>query len=169
MEKRGHRKRNMRNSWRWKRAKKWILLPEPPERMQYYWHSDFSPVKLVSELWLPKLRNKFNLLLFLVPKCMVISYSCNSRGKVSLVVEKLPANIGEIRDKVLIPGSGRSHATLFPADHPAGHENPFQYTCLENPRERGSWWATICGVTKSWTRLSNLAHTHIQEGQHLSL
>lgn len=44
----------------------------------------------------------------------------------ALVVKKLPANIEDIRDKVLIPGSGRSHAR--------GHENPFQYTCLGNPR-----------------------------------
>ena len=137
------------------KAKKWILLPEPPERMKFYWHSDFSPVKLVSELWLPKLYNKFDLLLllFLVTKCVVFSYSCNSRGKVALVVKKLPANIGDIRDKVSIPGSGRCHA--------GGHENPFQYTCLGNPRDRRSWWATVHGVTKSWTQLSNLAHTHI--------
>ena len=39
-----------------------------------------------------------------------------------------------------------------------GHGNPFQYSCLENPMNRGSWWATVHGVTKSWTWLSNQVH-----------
>jgi len=33
--------------------------------------------------------------------------------------------------------------------------NPLQYSCLENPMDRGAWRATVCGVTKSQTRLSN--------------
>ena len=46
-----------------------------------------------------------------------------------------------------IPGLGRS---------PGGqHGNPPQYSCLENPVDRGSWWAIVHGVTKSWTQLSN--------------
>ena len=36
----------------------------------------------------------------------------------------------------------------------ATHPSP-QYSCLENPTDRGAWWATVHGVTKSWTRLSN--------------
>ena len=40
-----------------------------------------------------------------------------------------------------------------------GNGNPLQCFCLENPRERGTWWAAICGVTQSWTRLSNLTFT----------
>ena len=47
-----------------------------------------------------------------------------------------------------IPRSGRS-----PGE---GNGNPLQYSCLENPMDRGAWWATVHGVTKSWTRLSNL-------------
>ena len=35
------------------------------------------------------------------------------------------------------------------------HGNPFQYSCLENSMNRGAEWATVHGVTKSWTRLSN--------------
>ena len=42
-----------------------------------------------------------------------------------------------------IPGSGRSSGE--------GNGNPLQYSCLENSMDRGAWWATICGVTKSWT------------------
>ena len=38
-----------------------------------------------------------------------------------------------------------------------GNGNPLRYSCLENPRDRGAWWAAICGVAQSRTRLSNLA------------
>ena len=61
----------------------------------------------------------------------------------SLVVKNLPANSGEIRDRGSIPGPGRSPG--------AGHGNPPQYSCLENPMDTGSWQATIQKVTKSWT------------------
>ena len=43
-------------------------------------------------------------------------------------------------DQGLIPGSGRS-----PGE---GNGNPFQYSCLENPMDRGAWWATVHGVAK---------------------
>ena len=36
-----------------------------------------------------------------------------------------------------------------------GHGNPLQYSCLENPLERGAWWATVRGVAKSQTQLNN--------------
>ena len=44
-----------------------------------------------------------------------------------------------------IPGSGRSPGK--------GNGNPLQYSCLENPLDRGAWRATVRGVIKSWTRL----------------
>ena len=47
-------------------------------------------------------------------------------------------------DLGLIPGLGRS-----PGD---GNDNPLQYSCLENPMDRGAWWATNHRVAKSWTR-----------------
>ena len=60
--------------------------------------------------------------------------------EVVLVVKNPPANTGDIRDRGLIPGLGRS---------PGGrHGNPLQYSCLENPMERGNWWATVCGATE---------------------
>ena len=46
-----------------------------------------------------------------------------------------------------IPGSGRS-----PGD---GNGNPLQYSCLENPMDRGAWWATVNEVAKDWTHLSD--------------
>jgi len=38
-----------------------------------------------------------------------------------------------------------------------GNGNPLQYSCLENPRDRGAWWSAICGVAQSWTRLTRLS------------
>ena len=52
-----------------------------------------------------------------------------------------------VGDSGLIPGSGRS-----PEE---GNGTPLQYSCLENSMERGAWWATVHGVIKSWTWLSN--------------
>ena len=46
-----------------------------------------------------------------------------------------------------IPGLGRSPG--------GGHVNPLQYSCLENPMDRGAWWTTVNGFTKSQTRLNN--------------
>ena len=66
-------------------------------------------------------------------------------SQVALVVKNPSASAGDIRDMGSIPGSGRS-----PGE---GHGNPLQYSCLENPMDRGAWWATVHGVTKSWTRL----------------
>ena len=51
---------------------------------------------------------------------------------------------------------------LFPVSERSpggGHGNPLQYSCLENPMDRGAWLATVYGVTKSQTQLSNCAHT----------
>ena len=52
-------------------------------------------------------------------------------------VKNLLANAGDIRDKGWILGSGRS-----PGE---GNGNPLQYSCLENPMDRGAWWATVIG------------------------
>jgi len=62
---------------------------------------------------------------------------------VALVVKGLPANAGDIGDASLIPESGR-----FPG---GGYGNPLQCSCLENPMDRGAWWATVHGVAKRWT------------------
>ena len=46
-----------------------------------------------------------------------------------------------------------------------GNGNPLQYFCLENPVDRGAWWAAVYGVTQSWTRLKQLSmHACIGEG-----
>ena len=62
-------------------------------------------------------------------------------------------NAGGARHMSLISGSGRSPGR--------GHGNPLQYSCLQNPMDRGAWWATIHGVAKSWTQLKWLStHAH---------
>ena len=62
-----------------------------------------------------------------------------------LVVKNPPANARDIRDEGLIPGSGR-----FPG---GGQGNPLQYSCLEDPMDRGAWQAIVHRVTKSWIQL----------------
>ena len=62
-----------------------------------------------------------------------------------LVVKNLPASAGDIREVGSIPGSGRSPG--------GGNGNPLQYFCLENPMDRGAWWATVLGVAKTQTWL----------------
>jgi len=62
---------------------------------------------------------------------------------VVLVVKNPPANARDVRDAGSIPGLGRS-----PGE---GHDNPLQYSCLENLVDRGAWRATVYKVAKSWT------------------
>ena len=79
--------------------------------------------------------------------CIYI-YTCGSDGK------KSACNAGDLGS---IPGSGKSPGK--------GHCNPLQNSCLENPKDRGAWQATVHGVTKSQTQLSNfhsLTHTYIK-------
>ena len=63
-----------------------------------------------------------------------------------LVVKNLPANDGDVEDMGLIPGLGRFSG--------GGHGNPVQYSFTENPTDRGAWWAIVCGIAKSQTRLN---------------
>ena len=74
-------------------------------------------------------------------------------SQVVLVVKNLPANARDISDAGSIPRSGKS-----PGE---GHDNPLQYSCLENPMDREAWWATVHRVTKSQTRLKQLSTWHI--------
>ena len=69
------------------------------------------------------------------------SFLGGSGGKASA------SNVGDLGS---IPGLGRS-----PGE---GNGTPLQYSCLENPMDRGAWWVTIHGVSKSWTRLSNFIY-----------
>ena len=63
------------------------------------------------------------------------------------VVKSSPASAGDATDMGSSLGSGRSPG--------GGNGNPCQDSCLENPMDRGAWWATVHGVTESQTQLSN--------------
>ena len=65
---------------------------------------------------------------------------------------------GKVGDLVSIPELGR-----YPGE---GNGNPLQYSCLENPMDRGVWWATVHGVTKIRTRLSNFTFTFTFRYEH---
>ena len=56
------------------------------------------------------------------------------------MVKNLPADAGDAGDVGSIPQSGRSPGV--------GNGNPLQYSCLGNPMDRGTWWATVCGVAR---------------------
>ena len=62
----------------------------------------------------------------------------------ALLVKNPPAKVEDTRDTVLLPGWKRSPG--------GGHENPFQYSCWDNPVDRGAWQATIHG------RLQRVGH-----------
>ena len=63
------------------------------------------------------------------------------------MIKNPPANARDVRDVGSVPGSGRSPG--------GGHGNPLQYSCLENPMDRGAWQAIVPGVTESQTQLSD--------------
>ena len=68
------------------------------------------------------------------------------------VVKNLPANI---RDKGLIPGSGRSPGEV--------NGNSLQYSCLGNPMDRKAWWATVHGVAKELDMTSGLNNNNAKD------
>ena len=57
------------------------------------------------------------------------------------VIRNLPASAGDVREVGSIPGWGSSSR--------GGNGNPLQYSCLENPMDRGAWWAIVDGNAKS--------------------
>ena len=64
-------------------------------------------------------------------------------------VKESTCNAGAVGDMGSIPELGKSPG--------GGNGNPLQYSCLENPMDRGAWWATVHRVAKSWTQLKQLS------------
>ena len=79
-----------------------------------------------------------------------VSFLPNWASQLVLVVKNPPASAGDTRDVGSIPGLRRSPGV--------GNDNPLQYSCLKNLMGRGTWRATVHGVSKSQTWLST--HTH---------
>ena len=65
------------------------------------------------------------------------------------VIKNPPGDAGDVKDMGSILGLGRSPG--------GGHDSPRRYSCLENPMDRGAWWATVHRVVKSQTRLKRLS------------
>ena len=82
-----------------------------------------------THLYMPALMWEKDYAYFLTPRWLSSKYFCN------------------VGDADSIPGAQRS-----PGER---NGNPLQYSCLGNPKDRGNWWATVHGVSKSWTRLSD--------------
>ena len=59
------------------------------------------------------------------------------------VIKNAPSSVGGARDAVSIPGSG-----IYLGE---GNGNPLQYSCLGNPMDRGTSWATVHGIAENWT------------------
>ena len=92
---------------------------------------------------------------------ITVSNGCNATARNSLWLRvylnigfpggsEVKAPVCSVGDLGSIPGLGR-----FPGE---GNGNPLQYSCLENPMDRGAWWAIVHGVAKSRTRLSDFTH-----------
>ena len=80
-------------------------------------------------------------LIYVSNVCVVICYCISVWGfPGGSVVKSPPANAGDVGDSGLIP---RLTSSLE-----AGHDHPLQYSCLENPMDRGAWWVTGHRVTK---------------------
>ena len=75
------------------------------------------------------------------------------------MVKNPPANAGHARDAGSVPGSVGSSGV--------GNGSLLQYSFLENPMDRGTWRATVIGITKSWTQMNT--HTHTPTSRFLAL
>ena len=84
-----------------------------------------------------------------IPDHKLISWSGMWAPQAPLVAKNLPANAGDFKGGDSIPGSGRSPGV--------GNGNPLQYSRLKNTTDRGAWWATVHGATKSQTWLKQLS------------
>ena len=73
------------------------------------------------------------------------------------MIKNLPADAGDIRDLGSMAGWGRSPG--------GGNGTPLQHSCLENPKDRGAWQATVCGVTEVLDTAERLSmHTRVAQG-----
>ena len=114
-----------------------------------YFMKEYLEPKVAVPIWYQKLYYKHRRTSVLIS---AFSFTFKYFGFSSFpVVKNPPANAGDVGS---IPGSERS---------PEGKGNPLQYSCLENPIDRGAWRAIVHGVAKSWTRLSAHAKSPEQD------
>ena len=113
----------------------WTVARQAPLPMEFSRQEYWSGVPLPSPI---------NMAVFIK-----LIYSIPTSSQVALVIKNLPANVADIRDMGLIPGLGKS-----PGE---GNGNPLQYSCLENPMDRGAWRATVHSIIWSQTQLKRLS------------
>ena len=77
----------------------------------------------------------------MLPQNMFQGHTVVLNSQLALVEKNPPADAGDVSDVGSVPGSGRS-----PGE---GNDNPVHCSCLENPMNRGAWWVTVHGFTKS--------------------
>ena len=82
-------------------------------------------------------------------------------SQVDLMVKNPSASAGDLRDVDSIPGLGKS-----PGEGPG---NPLQYSCLENPMDRGAWQAIVHRVAQSRTQLKRLSTWSYKFGNYISI
>ena len=126
---------------RWEGGSGWRIHVNPWLIHVNVWQNPLQCCEVIS-LQLIKINEKKNKVL----SCVLRDF------QVALVVKNLSANAGDLRDVGLILGSGRCPG--------GGHGNPLQYSCLENPMDRGAWLAMVLGFIKSQTWLKQLS-THV--------
>ena len=83
---------------------------------------------------------------------LISFYVCMWTYLLAQLVKNPAANAGDLRGADSIPGLGRSLGE--------GNGNPLQYSCLENPMDRGAGWSTVCEVAESNMTKYACAHTH---------
>ena len=94
-------------------------------------------------------------MIFLIVFKSLALYVCVCVSQVALVIKNLPANAGDVRGAGSIPGLGR-----YPVEE---NGNSLQDACLENPIDRGTWWARSKGsqkVVHDRRNLASITHTH---------
>ena len=128
---------------------------EEMKQRRFTWKLDKLQLRVSYSQW-PQSRSPLPNFVFLILICLKEdpqNYVCSGLTNGfpgGAVVNNMPASAGDLRDTGSILGSGRS---------PGGRSgSPLQYSCLENPTDRGDWWAAVHGVSQSWTRLSDWAH-----------
>ena len=143
----------LENWWSWETASElWVRLPGIVRYTGLPSERKLSASTLTSHRWDPcwKLLNIFRTLIssWVKRELQQLFHRATKRNRASLVAQLVktpPANAGDVG---LIPGSGRS-----PGE---GNGNPLQYSCLENPIDRGAWQATAHGIAVRY----DWAHTH---------
>ena len=83
---------------------------------------------------------------------IVHNYDIIGASQMALAVKNPPVNARDIRNMDSTPGLGRSPGR--------GHGNPLQYSCLENPTDRGAWWAKFIGSQRVGHAWSDQARRH---------